>query len=127
MAVCFLAFAALAVVVAGLGIFGIVTHDLARRRFEFALRLALGANPARLQAAIARRAAAIVAAGPVPGVLLATVASRMLRSVLADIDSTDPVAFAAVAAVLLFVVGIAIAAPARRVTRTDPALVLRSD
>jgi ABC-type antimicrobial peptide transport system permease subunit len=51
----------------------------------------------------------------------------MLRSVLADIDSTDPVAFAAVAAVLFFVVGIAIAAPARRVTRTDPALVLRGD
>ena len=127
MAVCFLAFAALAVVVAGLGIFGIVTHDLALRRFEYALRLALGANPARLQGAIAGRAAAIVAAGLVPGVLLATGASRMLRSVLADIDSTDPVAFAAVAAVLFFVVGIAIAAPARRVTRTDPALVLRSD
>jgi putative ABC transport system permease protein len=127
MAVCFLAFAALAVVVAGLGIFGIVTHDLARRRFDFALRLALGASPAQLQRSVVGGAAAIVAAGLVPGVLLATVASRLLRSVMADIDSTDPVAFAAVAAVLFVVAGIAIAAPARRVTRTDPALVLRGD
>ncbi len=127
MAVCFLAFAALAVIVAGLGIFGIFTHELARRRFEFALRLALGANPAQLQGSMAGRAAALVAAGVVPGILLATVASRMLGSVLADIDSTDPVAFAAVAAVLFFVAGIAVAAPARRVARTDPALVLRGD
>jgi predicted permease len=127
MAACFLAFAALALVVAGLGIFGIVTHDLARRRFDFALRLALGANPAQLQQSIVRGAVAIVAAGLVPGVLLAIVVSRMLRSVLADIDSTDPVAFAAVAAVLFVVAGIAVAAPARRVTRTDPALVLRGD
>ena len=62
MAVCFLAFAALAVVVAGLGIFGVVTHDFARRRFEFALRLALGANPAKLHGSILGRTAAIVAA-----------------------------------------------------------------
>jgi putative ABC transport system permease protein len=127
MAVCFLAFAVLALAVAGLGIFGIVTHDLARRRFDFALRLALGANPAQLQKSIVGGAAAIVVAGLVPGVLLATVASRMLGSVLTDIDATDPVAFAAVAAVLMIVAGIAIVAPARRVTRTDPALVLRGD
>jgi putative ABC transport system permease protein len=57
MAVCFLAFAVLALAVAGLGIFGIVTHDLARRRFDFALRLALGANPAQLQKSIVGGAA----------------------------------------------------------------------
>jgi putative ABC transport system permease protein len=127
MAACFLAFAALAVVVAGLGIFGIVTHDVARRRFEFAVRLALGATGAQLQGSIAGRAAVTVAAGLIPGVLLAAAASRMLRSVLADIDSIDPVAFAAVAAVLLFVAGIAIVGPARRVIRTDPAVILRGD
>ena len=126
-AVCFLGFAALAIVVAGLGIFGVVTHDLARRRFELALRVALGANPAQLRGSIVGRTAAIVAAGLVPGVLLAIVVSRMLGSVLADINSTDPVAFAAVAAVLFVVAGIAIAAPTRQVTRTDPALVLRGD
>jgi ABC-type antimicrobial peptide transport system permease subunit len=127
MAACFLAFAALAVVVAGLGIFGIVTHDVARRRFEFAVRLALGANAAQLQASIAGRAAVTVAAGLLPGVLLAAAASTMLRSVLADIDSIDPAAFAAVAAVLFFVAAIAIIGPARRVLRTDPALILRGD
>jgi predicted permease len=127
MAACFLAFAALAVVVAGLGIFGIVTHDVARRRFELAVRVALGANAAQLQGSIVGRAAVTVAAGLLPGVILATAASKMLRSVLADIDSIDPLAFAAVAAVLGFVAGIAVVGPARRVARTDPAVVLRGD
>jgi len=127
MAACFLAFAALAVVVAGLGIFGVVTHDVARRRFEFAVRVALGASAVQLRGSIARSAAVTLAAGLLPGVLLAAAASRMLRSVLVDIDSIDPVAFAAVAGVLLFVAGIAIVGPARRVTRTDPALVLRGE
>jgi putative ABC transport system permease protein len=68
-----------------------------------------------------------LAAGLLPGVLLAAAASRMLRSVLVDIDPIDPVAFAAVAAVLCFVAFIAILGPARRVTRTDPALVLRGE
>jgi len=73
------------------------------------------------------RVAVTVAAGLLPGVLLAAAASRMLRSVLADIDSIDPVAFAAVAGVLCFVAGIAIVGPARRVARTDPAFVLRGE
>ena len=127
MAACFLAFAALALIVAGLGIFGIVTHDVTRRRFELAVRMALGANPAQLQGSIAGRAAVTLAAGLLPGVLLAAAASRMLRSVLVDINAIDPVAFAAVAVVLCVVAGIAIVGPARRVTRTDPALVLRGE
>jgi ABC-type antimicrobial peptide transport system permease subunit len=127
MAACFLAFAALAVVVAGLGIFGVVTHDVTRRRFEFAVRVALGATAAQLRGSIAGSAVVTLAAGLLPGVLLAVAASRMLRSVLADIDSIDPVAFAAVAAVLCSVASIAIVGPARRVTRTDPALVLRGE
>ena len=69
----------------------------------------------------------MVAAGIVPGVVLAAIASRMLRSVVADVDATDPVAFAAVAIVLLVAVGIAIGAPTRRVARTNPAIVLRGD
>jgi putative ABC transport system permease protein len=127
MAACFLAFAALAVVVAGLGIFGVVTHDVARRRFEFAVRVALGATAAQLRGSIAGSAAVTLAAGLLPGVLLAAAASRMLRSVLVDIDVIDPVAFAAVTAVLCSVASIAIVGPARRVTRTDPALVLRGE
>jgi putative ABC transport system permease protein len=127
MAACFVGFATLGIVIAGLGIFGVVTHDLVRRRFEFALRLALGANPAQLQRSVAARAGIMVAAGIVPGVILAIVVSRMLHSVIADIASIEPLALMAVAAVLSLAAAIAVAAPALGIARTDPALVLRSE
>ncbi len=127
MTACFAAFAALALVVAGIGLFGVVAHDLASRRFELALRVALGADPSQLQRSIAGHAAKVIVTGVIPGLLLSAGASRLLRSALTDIDTADPLAFAAVAAVLLLVAVLAIAGPVRRVARTDPALVLRGE
>ena len=127
MTACFLAFAALAMVVAGLGIFGVVADDLARRRFEQALRVALGADTRRLQRSVLGRTAALVLSGAVPGTLLSLVVARLLRSVVADIEPADPIAITAVASVLVVVAAIAVAGPARRLARTDPALVLRGD
>jgi hypothetical protein len=127
MASCFLAFAALALAVAGLGVFGIVADDLARRRFELALRVALGADIGRLQRSVVAHTSALVLTGIIPGVLLSFAAARLLRSAVADIEAADPVAFGGVAAVLVVVVAIAVAGPARRLARTEPALVLRGE
>ena len=120
-------FALLAIVLAGIGLFGVIAHDVASRRAELALRIALGADPTRILMGTLRQAARMVAAGLVVGGVLSIWAARTLGSTLLATGPFDPVNVAAAAAVLMVVGVIAVLPAARRAARIDPLSALRSE
>ena len=107
-------FAAAAVLVAGLGIYGVVAYAVARRRNEIGIRMALGANRARLLALIVRQGMAPVVIGLLAGITAALLLGRAIRGLLFEIQPTDPVTIAGVAVLLLVVGLMACVIPARR-------------
>lgn len=117
------ALAALAVV----GIYGVRAFAVAGRTREIGIRMALGAAPARVQRMVLWDAAVPVAAGVPLAMAGSLAAGRYLAGVLHEIRATDPATYAAVAALLAAVALAASPAPARRVSRVDPAVVLRAE
>jgi predicted permease len=123
----FAGFAALAVLLGALGLFGVAAHDVARRRVELALRIALGADPRRLLIAMVGQGVSIVGAGLLFGSLLSIWAARALNSVLLATGPLDVLSVVLPAAVLL-TAGVAAVLPvARRAARTDPLSGLRAE
>jgi putative ABC transport system permease protein len=123
----FMGFALLAIVLAGIGLFGVVAHDVASRRAELALRIALGADPMRILMRTLGQGAWMVATGLVVGGVLSIWAARALGSMVFATGPFDPLNVAVAAAVLM-VAGVAAVFPAaRRAARTDPLMALRSE
>jgi predicted permease len=123
----FLGFALLAVLLGAVGLFGIVAHDVASRRGELALRIALGADPARILGATFAQGAVVLGSGLAAGAVLSLWAARLLTGVLLAGDRLDAVSLSVPAAVILLA-GIAAVYPAaRRAMRTDPATALRRE
>jgi len=115
----------LALTLGAVGIYGVIAHFAARRKRDWAIRVALGLPTSRVIRHIVAQGTALVTAGIVLGVLGAVVLTRVLASFLYETGRLDPVAFAA-ACVLLLVIGIVAAfVPAHRASTVDPALVLR--
>jgi len=123
----FAAFAALALVVAGLGVFGSMSYDVTRRRHELALRLAVGASPIALLRRVLASALALAALGLGIGGVLLVPAMHALRSALVDVEPGQPAILAAVAAIMVILSTAAALPPARRAARTDPMAVLRGE
>ncbi len=126
-AMAFMLFAALALALAVLGVYGVVSYAVARRSREAGIRLAVGAQPSAIVRLLMREGMVLVAIGSVLGLLFGLGAAQVLRTLLYGVGAADPITFIA-APVLLMVVG-AMAAflPARRAGRVDPAGVLRSE
>jgi len=123
----FTAFALLAVVLGALGLFGVVAHDVASRSTELALRIALGAEPARIVAGTLAQGAVMIGAGLIAGGVLAAWAVRALGSVLYGTRSLDVVNVGG-PAVILIAAGLAAVLPsALRAARTDPSITLRGE
>jgi putative ABC transport system permease protein len=123
----FIAFALLAVVLGALGLFGVVAHDVASRSTELALRIALGAEPARIVGDTLAQGAAMIGGGLIAGGVLAAWAVRALSSVLYGTRSLDMVNVG-VPAVILIAAGLAAVLPtALRAARTDPSITLRGE
>jgi putative ABC transport system permease protein len=120
-------FAAASVLLAGIGVYGLVSQAVTQRIRELAIRSALGAGPAQLVAAIVFRALATAAAGLVIGGVGALTLGRTLEAVLYGVRPRDVLSFISAGAVLLAVTAIAALVPALRATRVDPATVLRAD
>lgn len=121
------AFAAMSLFLGGLGLYGVVSHTVHRRRREIGLRMALGSTSSRIVRSVLGQGAALVAAGLSLGLLLALSTGRLLSSLLYEVSPEDPTSFAAVA---VFLVVVALAAsffPARRAARVDPTVALRED
>jgi putative ABC transport system permease protein len=123
----FMGFALLAIVLAGIGLFGVVAHDVESRRTELALRIALGADPIRILMRTLGQGARMVGAGLVVGGVLSIWAARALSSMVFATARFDPLNIAVAAAVLMVVGAVAVLPAARRAARTDPLNALRSE
>jgi putative ABC transport system permease protein len=120
-------FAAFALLLAGFGLFSVMAYSVAQRRREIGIRMALGAQPADVRTLVAGQALRLGAIGVVVGVAGALAATRVLDTLLFGVTATDPLTFAGVCAALLVVVAAAAYLPARRATRLDPILALRTE
>ncbi|MDE3180419.1 MAG: FtsX-like permease family protein, partial [Acidobacteriota bacterium] len=107
------------------GVYGVVSYAASRRTHEIGIRMALGAQPGDILKTIFRQGLLIVVAGVVAGLFLSFLAARVLASYLVGISAYDPLTFVAVAALLAGVALLACYQPARRATRVDPAEALR--
>jgi putative ABC transport system permease protein len=123
----FASLAAVALALAGLGVYGLMAYAVASRRREIGLRMALGAAGAHIMARVLVRGLALAATGAVAGLLIALALARRLRSMLYNVGTTDPTSFACatVALMLLAVAGCYL--PARRASRVDPIAALREE
>ena len=120
-------FAALALAVAMVGLFGALARAVAERRHELAIRAAVGASPVRLVRLVLRSALAVTGAGLAAGLPAAAAAGRGLASLLYGVGPHDPATFAAAAAAVVLAALAATIAPARRAACLDPMAVLRAD
>ncbi len=126
-AVVFGAFAALALILSLIGVYGVVSYAVARRTREVGIRMSLGARPLEVVRLLMRDGFGLVGIGAVLGVVIALLTARVLRSVLFGVEPIDPVTFTAGPALLLAVGALAAWLPARRASRVDPARVLKGD
>ena len=121
------AFALLALVLASIGIYGLLSYAVAQRRQEIGIRMALGARAGQVVRLVVRQGLTLVLGAVLVGLLLAALLSRLLRSLLFGVGPADPATFAA-CAVLLFAVALAACwLPARRAARVDPVTTLGHD
>jgi putative ABC transport system permease protein len=120
-------FALLALGLAALGIYGVVSYSVTRRTHEIGLRIALGAAPRRIAAMVVGRALILGAGGVGLGIGGSLALTRLLRSMLYGVSATDPAVFTTVALFLLAVCGLAAYLPARRAARVDPLIALRHE
>lgn len=120
-------FSALGLVLGSIGIYGVVSYGVERRRAEYGIRMALGARPRRLLGEVVSKGMAPVVVGVVAGVAVAVVAARAAGGVLYEIAPTDPSSLAAAALILLTAGAVAAMVPAWRASRVHPGVALRAE
>ena len=120
-------FTALALVLAALGIYGVVAFGTAQRRREFGIRMALGAERLAVLGAALRAVALPTSVGLLVGIVAAWVGIRVVRSLMFGVDALDPTVAGAALAVMVIISLTAVLLPARRAARLDPAEVLRGE
>lgn len=120
-------FAGAALLLACLGIYGVISYSVARRTNEIGIRIAVGAQPSQVSLLVFRQGVRPVIGGLLVGVAGALAAGRLIRSFLFGTEARDPAAMLAVVALLLAVAAMACWAPARRASRIDPAIALRNE
>jgi putative ABC transport system permease protein len=119
------AFATIALVLAAVGIYGVMAYTVTQRTHEIGIRMAMGAQSEDVLKQVLREGARLAAIGLAVGLLGSLAATRLIRTLLFGVETTDPLTFVAVAVILL---GVSLAAcyiPARRATRVDPLVALR--
>jgi len=121
------AFAVLALALAAVGVFGVLSYFVTQRTQEIGVRMALGAAPSDVVALVVSRGVGLAIAGVVLGLLAALPLTRLMQQLLFEVTPTDAPSFAAVAIVLVAVAGAASYFPARRATRVDPMTALRQE
>ncbi len=121
------AFAAVALVLAVVGLYGVVAYGVSQRRREFGIRVALGARSGEIRRMVVLEGSRIAIAGAVIGTIGALAAGRLMSSLLFEVSSRDAVVLATVAIGMVCVAIVACLVPARRATRVDLADVLRGD
>ena len=126
-ALLFTAFGLLAVIVAAVGLYGVIAYDVTQRRHEIGVRIALGARSSDVVAIVARQSLSFVVAAVGLGTLTALGASRWIQPLLYGESAKDPLAYAAVCVIMIAVAGVASVVPATRAAAVDPNIALRAD
>ena len=126
-AVLVMTFAGLALLLAMVGVFGILAYTVQQRVRDFGVRRALGATTSDVLRLVVGNAVRVIATGAVIGLVLSTVVGRLLASMLFGVRPLDPTTFVAVTILLAITAAVSIAGPAWRATRIDPALALRGE
>jgi ABC-type antimicrobial peptide transport system permease subunit len=120
-------FAALALVLATIGLYGLLAYTMLKRVPEIGVRLALGARPAQIRGLILSHGLQLLLIGSVIGLVAAFVLSHVLQSVLFDVNGLDPRIYFGVGAILFAATFFASWIPARRASRVDPIIALRTE
>jgi len=120
-------FAAVALLLSGLGIYGVISYAASQRMREFGIRVALGATPRDVSRLVVRRGLTLTIAGIGGGVVVALLATRALQGLLFDVQALDAMTFVSVGVLLAAVATLASWLPARRAARVDPVIAMRAD
>ncbi len=120
-------FAALAITLAAVGTYGVLSYSVGQRTHEFGMRMALGAGRSDVLRLVLSQGVRLALAGVTLGATGALVLARVLRSLIFEVSPADPLTFAAVGTLVLMVAALACYIPARRATQADPMVALRSE
>jgi putative ABC transport system permease protein len=120
-------FASVAVLLAAIGVYGVLAYLVSQRTQEIGVRLAIGATPADVVRLFVREGAGLTLIGVAAGLAGAVAVTRALSTLLFGVTTTDPITFAAVAGTLGIVALLASYVPARRAAKVDPMAALRAD
>ena len=120
-------FGALAMILASIGIYGVLAYSVAQRTSEIGLRMALGAQPRQVLGLVLRQGMLLALIGAAVGILVALPVARMAAGLLYGVSATDPLTYAGITLLLMGVAVLACYLPARRATRIDPLVALRVD
>jgi ABC-type antimicrobial peptide transport system permease subunit len=121
------AFGALALLLASIGVYGVMTLVVSERTQEVGVRLALGAEPSRVLGMVVRQAVTLAVVGVAIGLVSAAILAPLLTSQLFGVAAMDPATFLAVPVLLALVAVAAALVPGRRAMRIDPALAMRNE
>jgi len=120
-------FAAIALTLAAVGIYGVLSYLVARRTHEIGIRLAVGADRSQVLALVLKQGLTLAGAGIAVGMIAAFLLTRLMQSLLYQVGPSDPITFSVVTVALIVVSLLASALPAYRATRVSPLIALRTE
>jgi ABC-type antimicrobial peptide transport system permease subunit len=120
-------FAGLAILLAAIGTYGVISYSVSQRTPEFGLRMALGAQRLDVIRLVLAQAAGLVLTGTVLGLLLALTLARVLKNLIYEVSPADPLTFGAVGLMVIAIAVLACYIPARKATKADPMIALRAE
>jgi putative ABC transport system permease protein len=118
-------FAGLALLLAGIGIYGVLAYSVSARTREVGIRMALGAQPADVTRLVLKEGMSLAGVGVALGLFASLALTRLMRGLLFGVSASDPLTFGAITLLLLGVACLACWLPARRATKVDPLVALR--
>jgi len=122
-----LVFAGVGLVLGAVGVYGVIAYAVGERRREIGVRIALGAEPGRVAASVVAQGVRYAAVGIAIGLAGSFAVTRLMRTLVFGVSTTDPATFVGLSAFLIVVAGLASYLPARDAARTDPMAAMRAD